>query len=332
MRSCVPILLLPLLVLTCILMRDEACATGTLVTEVTSPYMPISDGLVASVTSSSAPIHRPIHPTNRSVTPPHGRFSSRIAGQFMIPFPCRRRRIRPWRESSCRKDGATAYGSGTLVDVRDQYGLVVTNWHVVSRFARHRRGRVPQRLPLARPAAQGRFRLGPGGAGDLAAADRTGDNRLAAAAARRPAHDSRLRPGPIPHRHRPLHDVLRAARKLSRRRWSSSTSKRGRAIRAGRSSTSAASWPACCSGQGRGPRSAASPRASACFLATLAPDIGQANDQAQVAVADRPAPQCPANERRSEPWLRRDIQVRHGRRQTGRKKVIRPVRTAWSLQ
>ncbi len=26
---------------------------------------------------------------------------------------------------------ATYYGSGTLVDVRDQYGLVVTNWHVV---------------------------------------------------------------------------------------------------------------------------------------------------------------------------------------------------------
>jgi hypothetical protein len=27
--------------------------------------------------------------------------------------------------------GATAYGSGTLVDVREQFGLVVTNWHVV---------------------------------------------------------------------------------------------------------------------------------------------------------------------------------------------------------
>src|SRR3989304_2809014 len=26
--------------------------------------------------------------------------------------------------------GATAYGSGTLIDVRDQFGLVVTNWHV----------------------------------------------------------------------------------------------------------------------------------------------------------------------------------------------------------
>ena len=29
------------------------------------------------------------------------------------------------------ESGATSYGSGTLVDVRDQFGLVVTNWHVV---------------------------------------------------------------------------------------------------------------------------------------------------------------------------------------------------------
>lgn len=27
--------------------------------------------------------------------------------------------------------GGTAYGSGSLVDAREQYGLVVTNWHVV---------------------------------------------------------------------------------------------------------------------------------------------------------------------------------------------------------
>jgi hypothetical protein len=29
------------------------------------------------------------------------------------------------------EDGATSYGSGTLIDVRDQFGLVITNWHVV---------------------------------------------------------------------------------------------------------------------------------------------------------------------------------------------------------
>ena len=42
----------------------------------------------------------------------------------MTPHPAVARIIVP-------EDGATAYGSGTLVDVRDQYGLVVTNWHVV---------------------------------------------------------------------------------------------------------------------------------------------------------------------------------------------------------
>jgi len=38
---------------------------------------------------------------------------------------------------------ATAYGTGTLVDVRDQFGLVVTNWHVV----RDSRGVVDVKFP-----------------------------------------------------------------------------------------------------------------------------------------------------------------------------------------
>jgi hypothetical protein len=29
------------------------------------------------------------------------------------------------------ESGATSYGSGTLIDVREQFGLVITNWHVV---------------------------------------------------------------------------------------------------------------------------------------------------------------------------------------------------------
>jgi len=29
------------------------------------------------------------------------------------------------------EEGATSYGSGTLVDLRDKFGLVITNWHVV---------------------------------------------------------------------------------------------------------------------------------------------------------------------------------------------------------
>jgi len=58
-------------------------------------------------------------------------------------------RITPWSRSKEMPDGATvrphpsvvriiapegnatSYGTGTLVDVRDRYGLVVTNWHVV---------------------------------------------------------------------------------------------------------------------------------------------------------------------------------------------------------
>ena len=32
---------------------------------------------------------------------------------------------------SAPEQGAISYGSGTLVDVRDQFGLVITNWHVV---------------------------------------------------------------------------------------------------------------------------------------------------------------------------------------------------------
>jgi hypothetical protein len=41
-----------------------------------------------------------------------------------VPHPAVARIIVP-------EGNATSYGSGTLVDVRDQFGLVVTNWHVV---------------------------------------------------------------------------------------------------------------------------------------------------------------------------------------------------------
>ena len=42
-----------------------------------------------------------------------------------------------------REQGATSYGSGTLVDLRDEYGLVITNWHVV----RDAQGPVEVRFP-----------------------------------------------------------------------------------------------------------------------------------------------------------------------------------------
>lgn len=47
------------------------------------------------------------------------------ASTSAVPHPAVARIIVP------EGDGATSYGSGTLVDVRDGFGLVITNWHVV---------------------------------------------------------------------------------------------------------------------------------------------------------------------------------------------------------
>ena len=46
------------------------------------------------------------------------------ARQTTRPHPAVVRIIAP-------EDNATSYGTGTLIDVRSQYGLVITNWHVV---------------------------------------------------------------------------------------------------------------------------------------------------------------------------------------------------------
>src|SRR5438128_2546563 len=51
-------------------------------------------------------------------------FSSAGPTPAMRPHPAVVRVIVPER-------GSTSYGSGTLVDVHGEYGLVVTNWHVV---------------------------------------------------------------------------------------------------------------------------------------------------------------------------------------------------------
>ena len=105
---------------------------------------------------------------------------------------------------------ATSYGSGTLVDVRDQYGLVVTNWHVV----RDGTGEVEVIFPdgfrsKARP-------LKVDADWDLAAlviwrpTAAAGEARGVGAAAGRAAHDLRLRLGQLSGGDRPLHAVLRA--------------------------------------------------------------------------------------------------------------------------
>lgn len=61
------------------------------------------------------------------IEPGHLAFQSAAAGVDFTsqqPHPAVARIVVPEGE-------ATSYGSGTLVDVRDEYGLVVTNWHVV---------------------------------------------------------------------------------------------------------------------------------------------------------------------------------------------------------
>jgi hypothetical protein len=50
--------------------------------------------------------------------------STGAAARAIEPHPAVARIIVP-------EQSATSYGSGTLIDVRDQYGLVVTNWHVI---------------------------------------------------------------------------------------------------------------------------------------------------------------------------------------------------------
>jgi hypothetical protein len=200
---------------------------------------------------------------------------------------------------------ATAFGSGTLVDVRDQYGLVVTNWHVVcdsqgvvdvvfpNGFRSHARplkvdsdwdlaALVIWRPPIEpvklatqppRPGqlltihgyGQGQYRIATGRCTTYYAPRENFPQEMVELDVEARQGDSG---GPIFNERGELAGVLFGA------------------------------------GQGTTLGSFA-PRVS-CFLATLAPDIGQANDQALVAVAERPAPnvQQPGNQSEypSSPW------------------------------
>lgn len=62
---------------------------------------------------------------NRSIVSPGGDPDANLPTEDIHPHPAVVRVIVPER-------GATSYGSGTLVDVQGEHGLVVTNWHVVS--------------------------------------------------------------------------------------------------------------------------------------------------------------------------------------------------------
>jgi hypothetical protein len=187
------------------------------------------------------------------------------------------------------EDGATAYGSGTLIDVREQFGLVITNWHVV----RDSTGTVEvvfpngfrsQARPLKvdadwdlaalvvwRPPIEPvRVSQVPPRPGDVLTIHGYGQGRYRIATGRCTAFYA-------PKVHLPQEMV---ELDVEARQGDS-----GGPIFNQRGEMAGVLFGA---GEGTTIGSFA-PRVES-FLATLAPDIGLANDQAQLAVADRPAP------------------------------------------
>jgi len=184
---------------------------------------------------------------------------------------------------------ATAFGSGTLVDVREGYGLVVTNWHVV----RDSRGVVKVEFP--------------GGFRSHARPLKVDSNWDLAALViwRPPIEPVKLatqppRPGDL----LTIHGYGRGQYRIATGRCTTYYAPRQNFphemveldVEARQGDSGGPIFNHCGEmagvlfGAGEGTTMGSySPRVSN-FLATLAPDIGQANDQALVAVADRPAP------------------------------------------
>jgi S1-C subfamily serine protease len=192
--------------------------------------------------------------------------------------------------------GAIAYGSGTLVDVREQYGLVVTNWHVVrdsqgvvevtfpGGFRSHARPlKVDSNWDLAalviwRPRIEPvQLATIPPRPGDLLTIHGYGRGQYRIATGRCTTYYApRLN---FPHEMVELDVEARQGDS-------------GGPIFNDRGEIAGVLFGA---GQGTTLGSFA-PRVSN-FLASLAPDIGQCNDQSQVAIADRPAPNvAPVND------------------------------------
>jgi S1-C subfamily serine protease len=210
------------------------------------------------------------------------------------------------------EQGATAFGSGTLVDVREQFGLVVTNWHVVrdsqgivevvfpDGFRSHARPlKVDKHWDLAalviwRPKIEPvKIASQPPRPGDLLTIHGYGRGQYRIATGRCTTYYA-------PKRNFPMEMV---ELDVEARQGDS-----GGPIFNERGEIAGVLFGA---GQGTTLGSFA-PRVSN-FLASLAPDIGQVRDQAQVAVADRPAPNVePVNDEYrngtidkypSSPWM-----------------------------
>jgi len=199
------------------------------------------------------------------------------------------------------EDGATAYGSGTLVDVRDKFGLVITNWHVVrdsqgtvevvfpSGFRSHARPlKVDSDWDLAAlviwrpPIEPVRVSATPPRPGDLLTIHGYGQGQYRIATGRCTAF------------YAPRVNFPREMVELDVQARQGDS---GGPIFNQRGELAGVLFGA---GQGTTIGSFA-PRVES-FLATLAPDIGDKHDQTQIAIADRPAPdvhplaQQPAND------------------------------------
>ena len=263
-----------------------------------------SFGLVTSATS--APVVAPEAITHTAAWPfgPQRRTLSNPAQSPATPHPAVVRIIAP-------EKGATAFGSGTLIDVRDQFGLVVTNWHVVrdataavevafpDGFRSHARPlKVDPDWDLAalviwRPNAEPvSLAPQPPRPGDLLTIHGYGQGQYRIATGSCTQYYA-------PHANYPLEMV---EIDVEARQGDS-----GGPIFNQRGELAGVLFGA---GQGTtlgsfGPRVGS-------FLATLAPDIGQARDQANVAVAERPAPNVRARSTNdaaagrdwpSSPWM-----------------------------
>ena len=208
------------------------------------------------------------------------------------------------------ESGATAYGSGTLVDVRDQYGLVVTNWHVV----RDAKGVIEVAFPNGFRSHARALKVDP-------------DWDLAALVIWRPPMEPVTiaaqppRPGDLLTIHGYGQGQYRIATGrctayyAPRVRWPTEMVELDVEARQGDSGgpifNDRGQLAGVLFGAGQGTTLGSfSPRVTN-FLATLAPDIGQAKDQALVAVADRPAPNVQqanhdepaASPHPSSPWI-----------------------------
>ncbi len=188
------------------------------------------------------------------------------------------------------EDGATAYGSGTLVDVREQFGLVITNWHVVrdsqgtvevvfpSGFRSHARPlKVDSDWDLAAlviwrpPIEPVHVSAVPPQPGDFLTIHGYGHGQYRIATGRCTAYYA---------------PKLNYPREMVELDVEARQGDSGGPIFNQRGELAGVLFGA---GEGTTIGSFA-PRVES-FLATLAPDIGSARDQTQIAVADRPAPE-----------------------------------------